>query len=292
MIGSLIAILSLNLTSRLVAAGQVAGTLAVTGATVTAPINLTVPNHPLPSGRVMHAVVAGVTGTSEANGVWVLTYVDPETLSLSTFDGQGLAVPSVGAHAYTGGGTVEWAFPDFQVLLGQRMVNLASALATPRIVFVPTDGAAWNFEPYDMTGAPASLPPVLGNAEQQSAMLQPQIATEPLTFLVYVSGAANPPSPDFGDFDATQIVTHAMYAALFDMIGGRVKVLRAGWPSQAASAGTLSQRGQQWKGLVEIQSPVYHAPLTFVPHGTSLVLTVQPVDPGVTDPQTITIPGA
>ena len=290
MIGALVAILSLNLTASLVEAGQVARTIQIEGTTVTTPINLVCPAHGIPASRVAHAVVSGVTGTSEANGVWVLNYVDPDTLALTTYTAQGIPVQSVGTNAWTGGGIAEIAFPDLTILLGRRNLNLSTAVATPRIVFIPTDGARWSFEPYGGVGSPLPFTPTArGSAEQQSQALQPQSYTSFPTFEVYVTGAANPPSPDFGDFDATQAIADALMAGAWNAMASRAIILHESWPSQDAESGTMTQRGQLWKGILQLQHPITDAPLSFVPQGVSLVETVMPVGSGSGDWTTITI---
>jgi hypothetical protein len=160
-------------------------------------------------------------------------------------------------------------------------------------VFVPTDGRKWDFEPYGGVGAPAALPPVRGSLEQQSATTQPQLGTSFTTYEVYVNGAANPPSPDFGDFDATQFIVDALFATMFDTIGpARAQMLHESWPSQVLAQGTQTQRGQQWRGILELQHAIQTNPLQFVPNGTSLVLTVTPEGGGSADSTIIDIPGA
>lgn len=291
MIGALVAIISLNLTLDLISNyNVVAGTLAVSAATTTTPINVSVENHGVPPGRVMHGILSGATGMTEANGLWVFTPVDANTLSLSTYTAQGIPVQSVGVSAYTGGGQIQYAFPDFAILLGRRNIALSTAVASPRIVFVPTDGRAWGFEPYGASGN-VDEPHGRGTLEQQSMILEPQLATEFTTFEVYVTGSANPPSPDFGDFDATQAIVFALYAQLFDGMGGlpRAKILHESWPSQSVESGTQTQRGQQWKGILELQQPVVKVPGQFVPIGTYIEMTVEPVNAGSTDPVLITI---
>jgi hypothetical protein len=255
MIGALVGAISLYLTTTLVGAGQVAGTFPVSGATTTSPIALTSTAHGVPLGRVVHGVVAGVGGISGASGTFILTPTDANTFTLSSYDAQGNTVASVGTGAYTSGGTISYAFPDWQILLGRQMLALGSAVASPRIVFIPTGGRAWGLEPY----GGSSLAP---SAEVTAEQLEPQLATSYPTFEIYVTGAANPPSPSFGDFDATQAVVDALYGALYDTIGpARARILRDGWPSQSASAGTQTQRGQQWMGVLEVQHPVTKFPL-------------------------------
>lgn len=297
MIGALVSILSLNLTLSLVQNyGVVAGTLPVTGATVTTPIRLSSPGHGFALGRVLHGIVTGVSGTAEANGLWVLTPVDPNTFSLSTFTAQGTPVQSVGVNAYVSGGQIQYAFPDGCILLGRRNVALSTSVASPRIVFVPVDGKAWGFEPYGGAGPdlqPALRPPVRGSAQQQSMMTAPQLATEFSTFEVYVTGSGpnygNALSPDFYDFDATQAIVHELYAVMFDASGARARVLHESWPSQKIDAGSQTQRGQQWMGVIEFQQPVSHTPAQYAPIGTFMRLTVQPINPGSGDATVIVV---
>jgi hypothetical protein len=294
-LGSLVAILSLNMTATLVQDGVVHASLPITAATITTPIVISCPAHGCPLGRTIHGVVAGSTGMTEANGVWIATPASADTFTLTTLTPQGLPVNSVGVNAYGGGASLSYAFPDYQILLGRRNVALASAVASPRIVFVPTDGRKWGLEPYGGVGSPASVPNVRGTAEQQSQTTQPQLETEFATFEVYITGSApdygaGAPSPDYSDFDATQAIAHALYATMFDTLTpSRVQVLHESWPSQERAAGSMTQRGQQMCIVVEIHQAVTKAALQYVPIGTSLQITVEPVNPGSTDPVVIEV---
>jgi hypothetical protein len=303
MIGPLIAIFSLNLTVSLVEDyGVVYKTLAITDASVTTPIVVTCPAHGVALASRIHGIVSDVAGTTEANGLWVLTPLDADHFSLTTFTAQGIHVDSVGVNAYTGGGQVQWAFPDGQILLGRRNKNLATMVATPRIVMIPTVGRRWDIEAYEGSGP--NLQPVetrprqRGSEQQQTMTQQPQLATEFLTFEVYVNGTGpnygNDLNPDFEDFDATQAIVHAFYAVLYDATGGGgVQVLRESWPSQTESQGAMTQRGQQWMGVIEIKVPVQKPVIPFVPIGTTGTIIVQPAHPLTPDDQTtIVIPGS
>lgn len=300
MIGAFVSIISLNLTLSLVQdwGVYVNPPLAITAATVTTPIVVTVPNHGWPPGRPIHGVVSGVVGMDEANGLWVLTYVDADSFSLTAFDAQGNVVNSVGANPYVSGGEVKYAFPDGAILLGRRNMMTSTSVVSPRVVFVPTRGKAWSLEPYggaapDITGLPRSPTP-RGSAQQQAMTATPQLATEFLTFEVYVNGSGpnygDALDPDFADFDATQAIVHALYAELFDANGApRAQILSESWPSQDESQGAMTQRGQQWMGVLEIPMPVRKVPVPFVPVGVTGSIVVQPKDPLVPDDPT-TIP--
>jgi hypothetical protein len=302
MISSLVALTSLNLALTLIQAyGVVAKTWAITNATTTTPITVTSPAHGVPLGRVVHGIVTGVTGTLEANGLWILTPVDADTFSLSTLTAQGNRVQSSSSSPYTGGGQIQTPYAEWSILLGRRNVALASAAATPRFVFVPTDGRAWGFEPYGGAGpsiVPAVYPNVQGSPEQQTMSLQPQIATQFPTFEVHVFGCTPdifrgaPPMPDSLDFDVTQYLVHALFGVFFDETGGlpRAKVLRENWPSQKEGAGSMTQRGQHWMGILELQQPVVKRPPgQFAPPGVSGAITVEPVNPASGDPVVIVI---
>jgi len=294
MISELVTLISLNMTAALVNAGQVAGTFTVSGATATTPIALTVTGHNVPLGRVVHGVVSGVGGVVEANGLWILTPTDADTFALYGYTADGRKTTSAGTGSYSGGGTISFAFPDWQVLLGRRFVAMNTAVATPRIVFVPTFEAGWGFEPYGGVGAPAFEVPI--PQEVQNATLAPQYETEPTTFEVYVTGAANPPSPDFGDFDATQTLVHQLRIECINACGSsdRCKVLRGAWlsqlpPSDPRASGTQSQRGQQWMGIIQFYQPVTTTPLQYVPAGTSLTFNIGTVSGGSSDDTTFTV---
>lgn len=289
-IGSLIAITSLNVSLALIQAGQVAGTFPVTGATATTPVVLTSSAHGVPLGRVVHGVSSGIVGTVEANGLFEFQPTDPDHFAVYSYSAQGIRSPLAGSHAYVSGGQIQFAFPEWQILLGRRWVAGAAAVTSPRIVFVPMRGKAWNFEAYGGLGpAPKQH---RGSLEQQSQTLNPEVATRYPTFEVHVHGAANPPSPDFGDFDATEALLNVLYSNLFDQHGGeRCVVLAEDWPSQSPDAGTQTQRGQTWKGIIQFQQGITRPSLQFVPEGTTLTLTVEPDNAGPTDPQTIVIPG-
>jgi hypothetical protein len=289
MIGALVALLSLEVTRRLVAAGTVYATLSVTGASNTTPI---VVQTPTPHGliRPAHGVVAGVGGNTNANGVWICTPTDSTHLKLTGFDRQGTFVNSVGNASFTTGGTIQIAFPDGSILLGRRNVAMATAVASPRIVFVPIESPAWGLDPYGGVIPPATLPNKQSaqTAEQITMLQSRQLATERQRFEVHVTGCASPPEPDFGDFDVTQAIYQTLYATMFDIISpDRARVLAGKWVSQGNDIQVLDVRGQKWVGIVEIAQPVIANPLAFVPSGVIATLIVQM--PGATAPDQTTI---
>jgi hypothetical protein len=300
MIGALVALTSLNLTAALIVDyGVVAKTWPITAATTATPIVITSVAHGVPLGRVVHGIVSEVTGETEANGLWIATPLDADRFALSTLTAQGIPQPSVGANAYGGGGQLQTALTDYSILLGRRNVELAVGPASPRVVMVPTAGRAWGFEPYGGAApsiVPAVYPNERGSVEQQSMSLAPQLATQFPTFEVWIHGCATDygaaaPAPDYADFDACQALAFALFSVFFDETGGlpRARVLHEDWPSQKPDSGTMTQRGQTYMQVIELQQGVTKLPGQFAPIGVSGQFTVEPVEPASGDPIVIDI---
>lgn len=301
---ALVALISLNMTVAYVGVAQQNGyplptPLPITAATTTTPIQVTSPAHGVPPGRVVHGIVSGVVGEVELNNrVWIFSVIDPNTFSVSTLRADGLPIPSVGVNAYISGGQIQFAFPDWSILLGRRNIAKATAPATPRIVFVPTSDGPWDYDPYGGIGGPAPFDPP--TFEEANAQLAPQQETEPMTFDVYVTacavdyGAANP-QPDSGDLDAVVQTRDLLRRVMMDAVGGnsvRSKVIRAFWPSQLPAnhpmaTGTDTQRGQQWCGTIEFKHPITAAPNVY--QAAVLSFDISTVPGGSTDDVTITI---
>ncbi len=293
MLGPLISLLSLELTARLIQkASLVALTLTVAGATNATPIVLQTQD---PHGytRPAHGIVSGVGGNAAANGLWVLTPTDSTHFALSAFDSQGNRVQSVGSGSYSSGGQIQLAFPDGGILLGRRNIAMASAVATPRIVFVPVGSPAWTLSPYGGTPLPVTSPPrtAAQTSEQKYMLLNRQLVTERQRFEVHVTGCASPPDPDFGDFDMTQGIYQTLYGVMYDKISpDRVKVLGGKWASQEEGSTSLDVRGQRWVGIVEIEQPVVDQPLSFVPTGTVGEIDVNLANASSTDAVVLLLP--
>lgn len=290
MIGALVALLSLEVTSRLIAGGLVGVTLAVTGATNASPVVLTT-SAPHGFNRPAHGLVSGVGGNLGANGLWVLTPTDSTHLKLTAFTMAGGVTLSAGTAPYTSGGIVQIAFPDGSILLGRRNVALQMAMVTPRIVFVPIGSPTWELDPYGGVIPPATAPRRLSaeTDEQKYMKLSRQLVTERQRFEVHVTGCATPPDPDFGDFDVTQALYQTLYGAMFDLITSpRARVLEGKWTSQDPDETHLDVRGQKWVGIVEISQPVTDNPLAFVPASTDGTIIVN-FDGGASSDQTVIV---
>jgi hypothetical protein len=292
-IGSLVSLISLEVTARLIQrAGLIAMTLTIAGASNASPIVVETQD-PHPFTRPAHAIISGVGGNAAANGLWIMTPVDPTHLSLSTFDPQGNIVLSAGTGVYTSGGIAQIAFPDGSILLGRVNIAKQTAVTTPRIVFVPKDCPAWLLAPYGGVIPPPTTPARRSaqTAEQGYMYLNRQLNTERVRFEVHVTGAGDPPSSDFGDFDATQALYHILYGVMFDKITpDRARVLGGRWASQDESAASLTTRGQKWIGMFEIEMPVVANPLQFAPDGTAGEIDVNFAGGVSTDTVVINLP--
>lgn len=293
MIGALVTLLSLDMTRKLVAAGVIARTLTIVEATATTPIVLTT-DAPHKLTRPIHAVVSGVSGIPEANGLYVLTPSGDSQFVVSTYSNQGAPVFPVGAGAYTGGGIAQTAFPDGGILLGRRNIAMQTSVATPRIVFVPLGSPMWQIAPYG-----GVIPPIPSfprqradqTAEQLTMKQSRQIGTERFRFEVHVTACAAPSDPDFGDFDVTQALYHQLYQTVFTLINDSC-FLGGDWVSQHDGAASLVTRGQKWVGIVEISQPALDTELQFVPTSTGSTIVVNFADGASADQTVIQIPGA
>lgn len=291
MIGALIALVSLDVCEKLVAAGIVASTLTLTGATNATPIvvQTSAPHGLLAPG---HGVVSGVTGNTAANGTWILTPTDATHLTLTSFSPQGAVVQSVGSGAYASGGLVQFALTDRRFLVGEkyRFINGAP----PRVVWAPYRSPAWVLDPYGGVIPPLSaLPSTIAQqtAEQITMRTSRQVMTEPTQFRVWIIAALNPPDPDFGDFDLTQSIAHQIVESMFRLLPARYKVLGAHWTSQDPNVQKWDARGQELEMAIEILQPVTAIPLgLFVPGHPRSTITVNLAGGGSGDATIIQVP--
>ncbi len=294
-IGALIALISFDVTASMIAAGQVSQTWTISGVSNTTPIVVTtsVP-HGVAPGVKMHAVIAGVSGTTAANGTWELAFVDDSRFSLGTYSPIGTPIASVGNAVYVAGGTIKTVLDRGRILLGRKF--LTSHGTPPRIVFAPAAAPLFDFEALGGQTMPLmTLPATLAQMtpEQISMTEQPPILTDHSRWEVYCWGAATPADPDFADFDFTRALRDQVIASgirlisqpFFKVIGGVWESQREGRPQSA-----WDSLGQVYKMLVEIVQPIVDDPFAFVPAGIHATLTVQPVNPGPTDPIVIVTP--
>jgi hypothetical protein len=288
-LGALVALISFDVTASMIAAGQVSKSWSIASVTNTTPIHVTTTSpHGVAPGVKMHAVIAGVSGTTNANGVWELAFVDASTFSLGTYSPVGAPVASVGNAAYTSGGTISTVLDQGRILLGRKF--LTSHGTPPRVVFVPSAAPLFDFVALGGQTLPLStLPPTISQMtpEQISMTEQPPILTDHSRWEVYVWGAATPADPDFADFDVTRALRDQVIASGIRLMSQPFfKVLGGVWESQLEGerGAAWDSLGQVYKMLVEIVQPIVDDPFSFVPSGIHATLTVQPANPGPSDP--------
>lgn len=296
-IGALVALISLDVTASMIAAGQASQSWIISMATATTPIIVTTTApHEVPPGVKMHAVVSGIAGVSGANGTWELAYVDETRFSLSTYSPFGSVVPSVGAGVYAGGGLIETVLDQGRILLGRKYWDTTGA--PPKVVFIPSVAPLFDFvalggATMPLMTSPSSLAQM--TPEQISMAQDPPILTDHARFEVYVWGASTPADPDFADYDVTRALRDQVIATCMRLISQPMcKVLGGVWESQREGdrQAAWMSLGQVYKMLVEILMPISDTPFAFVPLGTNATLVVQPANPAPGDPIVIITPPA
>lgn len=121
---------------------------AVTGATNTSPIVVTVPSHGLTNGA--QATLSGIAGNTAANGTRTITYIDANTFSLNGSAGNG---------NYTHGGTLAQTNKRALLVLAGRSLSSASrpnATLADYLEFGNAAGAT-TFEQYPVTPPPKAI---------------------------------------------------------------------------------------------------------------------------------------
>lgn len=131
----IIRLVSLDATANLVAVGLAFMNATVTGATNATPVVLSLSAPHLIANPKATVVVSGVTGNLAANGIYVAHVVDAQTLALYSLTGTGAESPVAGSGAYAGGGTVQTAFTDGEIVVGK--IRDGENWAPPRCVFTP-----------------------------------------------------------------------------------------------------------------------------------------------------------
>ena len=282
---SIAAILSLDVTRALVAAGLGLGfdgarytsvgspaPLAIVGATATTPIVVTTAQpHAFATlastsciGGVS-CIITGVGGNLAANNVSTnaldRTVGQPQGIHAVPIDdthfalyGQdqttGALVPLAGSGVYTSGGTVALGLTDGGVLLGSEY--LAAYTAPPRIVLVPR---SFTFGPRSN-----AVPGAYRTADIKQQRQQRSIRTERCTFEARVWGQAAAPHVGL-DFDAT----HAIMAWLVDsahlLAAGTVDDGAGTWLDQAATATQRLKAGHELSFALTLSVPITDAPL-------------------------------
>ena len=246
-------------------------TLDVLGASNTTPIVITVPPNSLTvsdaaigvrapttgwEGRIIHVVIAGVTGNTAANKLdekpqrneaWCGVVTSPTTIALYDLDNTGALVPSVGNGAYTGGGTVSRALIDGRILVGRKHADGEHA-SPPRIVMVPASVATE--EPGLSTGGTYTQE-ALSAGERDAARVAPPLRTLVLTWEVHAWGTA-------GDaFGPTLLLVEALERAAYVKIGSSCwEAGRATWNDQHPDAPLRTAIGHWLVGTLTVRIPL------------------------------------
>lgn len=95
------------------------------------------------------------------------------------------------------------------------------------------------------------------SAEIQTEWVSHTIGTEFPTFLCQCWGQANPPDPDGGDYDVTQVLYQTLMASAHALVsGGRVSFTRGIWVNQKPDGTTLDVAGAVFEFGVRFDTPV------------------------------------
>jgi hypothetical protein len=273
------ALLSLDLTAGLVkqgvrapwSAGEEPGdtpitTLDVLDASNTTPIVITVALGGLSAiapkeGRLLHVVIAGVTGNTAANKVdprtlrneaWVAIVTSSEdatttTLALYELSGStGGLVPSVGNGAYAGGGTVSKALVDGRILVGREHIGESSA--APRVVFVPLRLA---FGPRD--DASSWTADAMSEGETDREELNRTIASERITYEVHAWGKA---ATSLSSFTATARIVHQVIRSAHLRCAGVYEPGNGDWLDQHEGAPQRLKYGHEVVFSLTLAAPI------------------------------------
>lgn len=257
---SIVAMLSADVCTQLIAAGFIASTLTITNASNTTPIVITTQqNHLLIDGAVVE--VSGVTGNTAANDFWNVTKVSDKEFSLNS---------SVGNGAYASGGDVKVALVLGKILLGRQWVRQNQA--SPRIIIVPTGG---DMPPRDQY-ATANTP---GPTEaQRQAELAPSVLTHRNVFEVQVWGSApttSDPSTVVDDaFTTCEFMRDMVLRVCDQQYRGNFTATRGEWSDQKVTATQDMKLGHVYTFQLTIDAPVTVTPKEFAPSGVSATVGV------------------
>jgi hypothetical protein len=124
--------------------------------------------------------------------------------------------------------------------------------APNRIVMIPTTS---DFGAKDVSSA--SNVQGYPSAEIQTEWSSHTVGTEFPTFLCQCWGQANPPDPDFGDYDVTQALYQTvMLSARALVSGSRVSFTRGVWINQKPDGGQLDVAGCVFELGIRFDTPV------------------------------------
>lgn len=234
-------------------------------------------------GRILHVVIAGVTGNTAANKLsvkeqrneaWVAIVTSEEgatqtTLALYDLDpSTGGLVPSVGNGAYVSGGTVSKALLDGAILVGKEYVT--ENTFAPRIVFVPL---RTTYGPRDVTSSFTAAAIADGEVERERTMRS--VATTVWWYEVHVWGIAPPGAVELGkrSFGHTEALHHQVIRSAHARCKACYELGSGTWLDQVDGAPQRIKGGHELVFQLGLSAPVPDAALELSPD----VLTVDTV---------------
>jgi len=273
-ISALVTLLSIDVCASLVAAGYAAApSVAVAGASNAAPVVLTTAAPHGFTGPV-HASIAGIVGTTSANGTFLAIPTTLSAMALYSVSATGVQAPVAGNASYISGGTVTLALTDGRILLGREHVMEQSS--APRIVFIPMAskfGVRTVYSRANVAGQPS--------AEILSQWQQRSIATDFKTFEIHCWGINPAPESETADFDSTEVLYDQVIASTHKLTVGSYALGAGKWTDSQVSASQLYRSGREFVFSIEIGTPVLDILLPYAPNGTGpgpMTVKLQPAD--------------
>jgi hypothetical protein len=246
-------------------------TVAVLDASNTTPIVITVAAGSIGQiapreGRILHVVIAGVTGNTAANKLsvkeqrneaWVAIVTSEEddaqvTLALYDLDvSTGGLVASVGNGAYAGGGTVSKAMLDGRILVGKEYVTENSF--APKIVMVPL---RTTYGPRDVTSSFTAA--AIADEELDRERTARSVATTVWWYEVHVWGIAPPGTVELGkrSFGYAEALHHQVISSAHARCKGCYELGSGTWIDQVDGAPQRIKGGHELVFQLGLSAPV------------------------------------
>jgi len=143
--------------------------------------------------------------------------------------------------------------------------TLATVFENTSPVLVPVTST------FERRGATGNTIPSVGYTD---AVKQRQLYTEVLRFNVHVWGAADPPDPEYGDFDATRLLYATFIQAVHLITVGAYLLQPSPWPDQRTNQTQVDKLGTQMVLGMTVDLPVLDNDLSFVLSGTAAQVTL------------------
>ncbi len=252
---NLVRYLSADVCQSLIAAGYIAASLTITGATNATPIVVTTNRaHLLYNDAVVN--VSGVLGNTAANDFWNVTVVTSTSFALNN---------SVGNGSYTSGGTADVAIVGGKILLGRQWDRQNQA--SPRIIMIPIGGDFPARDHYATATIPYPTDP------QHVALSELSVLTNRNIFEVRIWGAASPPDPDT-NFTVTEILRDQVIRTADRLTRGNYTCKSGKWEDQTIAASADMKLGHLYSFQLTIDAPVTANLTPFAPNGVGATIGV------------------